>query len=78
MIDESNDSYNDQPPQMKFKDKINIYRSVFSQKTVQDAKSDLRKRPFTDIENSGSDDDLTILEKGTENLVLPSTSTPHN
>ena len=45
---------------------------MVSQKDMYNAKSDLRKRPFTDIEMSGTDDDLTILEKRTETMVMPS------
>ena len=50
-----------------------VYRSYASQKDTYKT-VDLKRRPFTDIEMTGTDDDLTIGEMGTETLIQPSTS----
>lgn len=69
-VDESLSSYNEKPSYGLYQQGKN--RNVLSH-SVNPKKGDRRKRPYTDIDLSGTEDEVTIGEKGNETLVMPST-----
>ena len=70
-VDESLSSYNIDNQQYGQYQQSKPNRNVLSQ-SINLKKGDRRKRPYTDIELSGTEDEVTIGEKVNETMVMPS------